>query len=463
MQSLNFIKFAQDAAEQLISSEDSEYGGFGSKVKYPSPHNILFLLRYAAQYESLPARQAAERALKFMYFGGIHDHFAGGFFSGPCDREWLAPVFEKRLADNALLALAYTEAWQTGHMAIYRDAAEGALNFCLRELKGPSGLFADGLKERSGVEPGMCCSFTPEEITDILGEDGTHFCECYDITPEGNFRGRSIPNLLLNTRQFFVPEGYAEYRSALAEKAHERGCCESFGSFSVSSNSMLLMALSRAAKVFDSSRYLAKARSLADALSAAVLRDGAKTPNYAGAQAFFGLGMLELYSADLMPAFLEAARSAGQKLAVLIAENAEKLAAAPSETLYDGELPSAFDAAAVLTARLGALFSDTVFTKASDCLCSIMLRRADKFPAGFAFGLNAVMDRESGRKAVLEVSSSEEPSELLLSIGLRYNPDTDCLFSCPGSDRDLSVLLPAVSGLTPGYYTSRNGQFLPVG
>ena len=53
-------------------------------------------------------------------------------------------------------------------------------------------------------------------VKKLLGEDdGRHFCECYDITDEGNFHGKSIPNLLLNTRWNFVPEGYAEFRERL--------------------------------------------------------------------------------------------------------------------------------------------------------------------------------------------------------------------------------------------------------
>lgn len=464
MQSINFINFTQEAADQLLASEDAEYGGFGSKVKYPSPHDLLFLLRYSARRESLPARQAAERALKFMYFGGIHDHFGGGFFSGPCDREWLAPVFEKRLADNAMLALAYTEAWQDGHMAMYRDAAEGALSFCLNELKGPDGLFYSARVEREGSEPGLCCSFTPDEVIEALGkEDGNHFCECYDITPEGNFRGRSIPNLLLNTRQFFVPEGYAKYRAVLAEKAKSRACAVLDRRAPLPANAMLLMALSRAARAFDSARCLSQARALESALSREILSLDKTSPEYAASLSFFGLGLLELYPVSFDPGYLEKAKDAGEKLAILIAENAEMLANAPVEALYDNELPSVFDAAAVLMSRLGAVIPNPVFTKASDCLCSVMLRRAGKYPAGFAFGLSAVMDREYGRRLILEVSGCPDPSEFLCSLGRQYHPETDLLFSGSGTADALSRLIPAVSGLEPGFYTARNGAFISLG
>ena len=108
------------AAKQLADSYDEEYGGFGSAPKFPSAHNLIFLLRYAALSGDKSARRQVENTLRQMYKGGIYDHFGGGFARYSTDREWLAPHFEKTLYDNALLALAYTEAWQDGHMALYR-------------------------------------------------------------------------------------------------------------------------------------------------------------------------------------------------------------------------------------------------------------------------------------------------------------------------------------------------------
>lgn len=158
-----------------------------------------------------------------MYKGGIYDHFGGGFARYSTDREWLAPHFEKTLYDNAMLALCYTEAWQNSRMALYRQVAEATLDYCLRELRADSGGFYCGQDADSGGEEGAHYLFTPAEVKKLLGEDdGRHFCECYDITDEGNFHGKSIPNLLLNTRWNFVPEGYAEFRERLRDYRAER-------------------------------------------------------------------------------------------------------------------------------------------------------------------------------------------------------------------------------------------------
>jgi uncharacterized protein YyaL (SSP411 family) len=171
------------AYEQLRASFDKEYAGFGTAPKFPTPHNLLFLLRYAALSGEKTARQMAEQTLQQMARGGIYDQIGGGFARYSTDREWLAPHFEKTLYDNALLALSYTEAWQDGHFALYRRVAEETLDYCLRELRSPSGGFYSGQDADSEGEEGKFYLFTPGEIKSVLGEDeGRHFCECYDST-----------------------------------------------------------------------------------------------------------------------------------------------------------------------------------------------------------------------------------------------------------------------------------------
>ena len=204
------------AAGQLAAAYDKEYGGFGTAPKFPSPHDLLFLLRLSHFTGDKEQRQMVDKSLRQMYRGGIFDHFGGGFSRYSTDREWLAPHFEKTLYDNALLSFLYTEAWQDGHMALYRDVAESTLDYCLRELKAEEGgFFSAQDADSEGVE-GAYYLFTPAEVKSVLGEDaGRHFCNCYDITDEGNFHGKSIPNLLLNNRWNFVPEGYDEYREKL--------------------------------------------------------------------------------------------------------------------------------------------------------------------------------------------------------------------------------------------------------
>ena len=75
------------AAEQLASAYDREYGGFGLAPKFPSAHDLLFLLRLSHFTGDKEQRQMVDNSLRQMYRGGIFDHFGGGFSRYSTDRE----------------------------------------------------------------------------------------------------------------------------------------------------------------------------------------------------------------------------------------------------------------------------------------------------------------------------------------------------------------------------------------
>lgn len=77
----------------------------------------------------------AEQTLESMYRGGLFDHVGGGFARYSTDEMWLVPHFEKMLYDNALLALAYTEAYQQTRRPLYGEIVRRTLDYVLRELR----------------------------------------------------------------------------------------------------------------------------------------------------------------------------------------------------------------------------------------------------------------------------------------------------------------------------------------
>lgn len=92
-----------DAYDMFQKQFDREWGGFGTAPKFPTPHHLLFLMRYA-ELEKVPeALKMTEITLEAMARGGIHDHIGGGFSRYSTDKQWLVPHFEKMLYDNALL------------------------------------------------------------------------------------------------------------------------------------------------------------------------------------------------------------------------------------------------------------------------------------------------------------------------------------------------------------------------
>ncbi len=100
-----------DGYEQMFLRFDQENGGFGHAPKFPSPHNLVFLLRYFNRTKEKTAWTMVEKTLRAMRLGGIFDQIGFGFHRYSTDAQWLVPHFEKMLYDQALLALVYVEAY----------------------------------------------------------------------------------------------------------------------------------------------------------------------------------------------------------------------------------------------------------------------------------------------------------------------------------------------------------------
>ena len=471
------------AAKQLADSYDEEYGGFGSAPKFPSAHNLIFLLRYAALSGDKSARRQVENTLRQMYKGGIYDHFGGGFARYSTDREWLAPHFEKTLYDNALLALAYTEAWQDGHMALYRQVAEDTLDYCLRELQHEKGGFFSGQDADSEGGEGAYYLFTPRQIKSVLGEDdGRHFCECYDITEEGNFQGKSIPNLLLNTRWNLLPEGYGEFREKLREYRRKRMALGLDDKVLTGWNGLMLMALSRAAWAFGDKRYLAAAQELAAfmekelgrgaQLKAVFCRGEAKLPAQLDDYAFYALGLLELYRADFDPAHILLAKELAEQILdrfadekgggfFRTAEDAEALIVRPRE-IFDGALPSGNSSVAVLLSALWRLTAEIRWREAREKQLSFICANLKRYPAGCAFGLCALMDQVYPTRELVCAAPGEETPDMLKTVTARYAPELSVLLKTPARADVLAQAAPFTADYAPkdgkaAFYLCANG------
>ena len=185
----------EQAVSQLARIFDVKWGGFGQAPKFPTPHNLLLLMRYGYTMKEAGAQKMALLTLEEMALGGIYDHIGGGFSRYSTDEKWLVPHFEKMLYDNALLLMAYVKAYQHTKREDFADVSHRTARYILRELTSEEGgCYCGQDADSEGVE-GKYYVFTPEEVKQVLGkEDGEEFCRLYDITDAGNFEGKSIPN-----------------------------------------------------------------------------------------------------------------------------------------------------------------------------------------------------------------------------------------------------------------------------
>ena len=184
---------------QMADSFDSKYGGFRAAPKFPTPHQIMFLLRYYQTSNNIKAEQMVQKTLDSMYRGGLFDHIGFGFSRYSTDNKWLVPHFEKMLYDNALLIIAYLEGFEVCKNQLYKDIAIKTLEYVFRVNAREQGGFYCAEDADSEGEEGKYYLFSAEQIINILGEeDGTYFNKYFDITKAGNFEGRNIPNLINN-------------------------------------------------------------------------------------------------------------------------------------------------------------------------------------------------------------------------------------------------------------------------
>ena len=471
------------AAEQLMDSYDPDCGGFGRAPKFPSPQNLLFLMEHSKLTGVKKLREAVENSLRQMYRGGIYDHFGGGFCRYSTDREWLAPHFEKTLYDNAMLALCYTEAWQEGHMALYRNVAEATLDYCLRELKSEDGGFFSGQDADSDGVEGAYYLFGENEVKAILGgEAGKHFCECYDITAEGNFEGKSIPNLLLNQRWNLLPEGYEEYREKLRIYREERMALFTDEKILTGRNGLMLMALSRAAKAFGDRRYLMEARELAEYMETRLTKNGRlhamrmgnelRHPAQLDDLAFYALGLLELYDADFDAEHIAKALELSREIMAdfndaeggffRTAHDAEKLIFRPKE-VFDGAIPSGNTAAAALLSRLYRLTGRAELGEALDKQLDYISRSLGGYPAGGAFAMTAFTLREKGSREMVCALPDEKRPEELKAVLSRWAPELSLIIKTPANAGRLSELAPFTADMQAqsgkaAYYICKDGS-----
>jgi len=182
-----------EAYQNSMRQADREWGGFGRAPKFPQTFTINFLLAYAHLYENDEALQQALLSLDKMAQGGIYDHIGGGFARYSTDTEWLVPHFEKMLYDNALLVVSLSDAYQLTGNDFYKEVIEETLAFAEQELMHPEGGFYSALDADSEGEEGKYYVWEYEEVKAILQNDAELFCRYFDITPKGNWEGKTIP------------------------------------------------------------------------------------------------------------------------------------------------------------------------------------------------------------------------------------------------------------------------------
>ncbi len=364
------------AVRNLARTYDREYGGFGTAPKFPTPVNLLFLLEYHQRYRHQQALQMAEDTLLGMYRGGIYDHLGFGFARYSTDRRWLVPHFEKMLYDNALIAIAYLQAYQVTGKELYGQAARDIFTYVLRDMTSPQGGFYSAEDADSEGEEGRYYVWDREEVLAILGPAATRFCDTYDITAPGNFEGRNIPNLIGQPNPLEVRSLLAGEREKLFQVREKRIKPFKDDKILTAWNGLMIAALGMGGRLLQDEGCLQAARQGADFILRSLRREDGRLlaryrdgealyHGYAADYAYLIWGLLEVYEADRQTGCLEAALQLNEQLLELFWDrdkggiffygaDSEQLLIRPKES-YDSVMPSDNAVAAMNLLRLSSL------------------------------------------------------------------------------------------------------------
>ncbi len=180
------------AYQELLKRYDETHGGFGNAPKFPSPHNLIFLLRYWKRKTEPKALEMVEKTLTEMRYGGVYDHIGFGFARYSTDQQWLVPHFEKMLYDQAMLVMAYTETYLATKNKFYRTTAEEILEYVLRDMTHPEGGFYSAEDADSEGEEGKFYLWNADELRNVLDKNEYSFAiKVFNVSDNGNWTDES--------------------------------------------------------------------------------------------------------------------------------------------------------------------------------------------------------------------------------------------------------------------------------
>lgn len=280
--------------------------------KLPQPMHLSFALRYAQRTDNDAVRAVALDALRKLARSPLRDQIGGGFHRAP-------GVFEKTLADQAMMTLVYLEAWQLTRDRALEQVVRTTLDYVIRDQQRSRGGFLTA-QDAHGLVPGQGPEFhngafylwSKAEIEQLVGRDqAPKIFAVFGIDKEtGN-----LPVLAETPGQELAPliQKLLDYRQKRPEP---------FRDFTELSgwNGLFLSALSRAGAALGEQKYVDAAALAARAIVALrwnektkTLARGDSTTALAEDYAMLVQGLLDLFDATYDVKWLELAKTLQQR------------------------------------------------------------------------------------------------------------------------------------------------------
>ncbi|HOC66648.1 MAG TPA: thioredoxin domain-containing protein, partial [Methanothrix soehngenii] len=467
------------AREEMARRFDAQNGGFGTAPKFPTPHHILFLLRCWKRTKNILPLEMAKTTLQGMRMGGIYDHVGFGFHRYSTDPEWFVPHFEKMLYDQALLAMAYAEAYQATGEEEYAQTVREILEYILRDMTSPEGGFYSAEDADSEGEEGKFYTWTAVELKESLGEEDFRLLiRLFDVYESGNYEGER--NILRQRSSFSdaasvlkIPEEELYHRSsdmisrlylAREKRVHPLKDDKILTDW----NGLMIAALARAAGALQDPDLATAASRAADFLLEVMrtpegrlmhrYRQGADIQANLDDYAFLIWGLIELYEATFDVKYLKAAVHLNEIMDkhfwdgeaggfFFTADDGEELLVRKKE-YYDGALPSGNSIALLNLLRLLHLTGDTSLEEKAALLARSALPAVSAQPLGYTMLLCALDYALGPTYEVALVGSLEDGGlkEMLAAIRIRFLPNKAVVLA---SGSEIVMLAPFTRDLVP--------------
>jgi uncharacterized protein YyaL (SSP411 family) len=400
---------------------DRVYGGLAGAPKFPHAMELRALLRAFHRFRQADILEMVRLTLDGMASGGIYDHVGGGFHRYSTDERWLVPHFEKMLYDNALLSLAYTEAWLVSGVARYRQVVEQTLTWLEREMMAPDGPFFSSLDADSEGEEGKYYVWTATELRAILPPELYDIVAyVYDVTETGNWEGKQVlaqakplpvcARLLKMSEQELLAR-LEEARGRLLAARQQRIAPLRDEKILTAWNALTIQALALAGRVFDP-HYLELACRAAnwilahlqpksgELFHACLLNRPPEIPAFLDDYALFADALLSLYECTGEIHWLENAVVLAEQMmarfhdpeggGLFYAQPAHEPLLVRQKDAQDGSTPSGNSAAAWMLLRLWHFTGRTDFRDCADAIFRWLTPLAERLPTAFGHFLCGV-------------------------------------------------------------------------
>jgi uncharacterized protein YyaL (SSP411 family) len=459
-----------DAAyDSLSEGFDEEHGGFGSAPKFPTPHNLTFLLRYWKRTTYEKALWIVEKTLKSIRLGGIFDHVGFGFHRYSVDSRWFLPHFEKMLYDQAMLTMAYIETYQATKKEEYAETAREILTFVLRDMTSPQGGFYTSIDADSEGEEGKFYIWREREIRQIVSPEEAEFVtRVFSIQENGNFPDETTykdtgNNILYLTNplervsldmqipELELKERLQAARRKLFSAREKRIHPDTDDKMLTDLNGLMIAALAKMGQALDQAEYKEVAQRAADFILAKMrdssgrlyhrYRDGeAAILGFLDDYAFLVWGLIELYEATFEVGYLKSAIELTQQMIdhfwdeehggfYISADDAESVVTRRKDA-YDGAHPSGNSVATLNLLRLAHMTEKPELEERASRIMYALSDTVSKAPSAYTQLLIA-LDFAIGPTAEVVIvgdRGAEETMAMLKALGSSFLPNKVQIF-----------------------------------